>query len=38
MPVAGTWIEQFQLSGTWTVQVFLDAETTPRATRAFILQ
>jgi hypothetical protein len=38
MPIAGTWIQQFAMTGTWTVKVFLDAEANARATKAFVLQ
>lgn len=38
MPVAGTWIQQFAMSGTWTVRVFLDDEQVSRATKTFVLQ
>ncbi len=38
MPVAGTWIQQFSMTGTWSVRVFLDAEQVSRATQTFLLQ
>jgi hypothetical protein len=38
MPVAGTWIEQYAMTGAWTVKVFMDAETAPRATQTITLQ
>jgi predicted small secreted protein len=38
MPVAGTWIQQYAMSGGWTVRVFLDSEQVSRAVAAFVLQ
>ncbi len=38
MPIAGTWIQQFQMTGAWKVRVFLDAEAAARATATFTLQ
>ncbi|GEM_PF-2802793 len=38
MPVVGTWIQQFQMSGEWKVIVFLDAEQVSRASKTFVLQ
>jgi hypothetical protein len=38
MPVAGTFIEQYSMSGTWKVKVFLDNGSTPTTTAAFVLQ
>lgn len=38
MPVAGTWIQMFAMTGTWTVRVFLDSETVSRASQTFSLQ
>ena len=38
MPVAGTWIEQFQIKGTWTLKVYLSDEDAPRAQQTFLLQ
>ncbi len=38
LPVAGTMIQQYAMTGSWTVKVFLDAEATPRATKVFTLQ
>lgn len=37
VPVAGTWITEYQLYGTWTVNVYLDGNTTPVATTHFTL-
>lgn len=38
MPVSGTWIQQFAMTGSWSVRVFLDSEANSRATAAFVLQ
>ncbi len=38
MPVVGTWIQQFSMSGDWQVRVFLDAEQVSRASKTFVLQ
>lgn len=38
MPIAGTWIQQFNMTGTWKVRVILDSETNSRATASFVLQ
>lgn len=38
MPVAGTFIQQYGMTGGWSVRVSLDAETAPRASAAFTLQ
>lgn len=38
MPVAGTWIQQFAMTGAWSVRVFLDAESVSRAAQTFVLQ
>lgn len=38
LPVAGTWIQQYQMVGTWSVKVKLDADTTPRASVTFKLR
>ena len=37
IPVAGTWITEFSLEGTWTVNVYLDESVTPVATASFTL-
>ena len=38
MPVAGTWIEQFQIQGMWTLKVYISDEDAPRAQQTFLLQ
>jgi hypothetical protein len=38
MPVAGTWIQQFAMAGSWSVNVYLDGEQSSRASRTFILE
>lgn len=38
MPVSGTWIQQFAMTGTWRVRVFLDSEANSRASASFVLQ
>jgi len=35
--VGGTWITEYQLFGNWTVNVYLDDDTTPVATGSFVL-
>jgi hypothetical protein len=37
VPMAGTWITEFQIFGEWTVNVYLDGGTTPVATTHFTL-
>ena len=37
VPVAGTWITEFSLEGTWEVNVYLDNAVTPVATASFTL-
>ena len=37
VPVAVTWITEYQLFGEWTVNVYLDGNTTPVATTNFTL-
>ena len=37
VPVAGTWITEYQLFGEWTVNVYLDGGTTPVASTNFTL-
>jgi hypothetical protein len=37
VPVSGTWITQHSLFGTWRVEVYLDADSTPVATTGFVL-
>ena len=37
LPVAGTWITEFSLEGTWKVKVYLDEAVTPLATATFTL-
>jgi hypothetical protein len=37
VPVAGTWIQQYNLTGAWTAQVFLDGASAPSATVTFTL-
>ena len=37
VPVAGTWITEYQIFGTWTVNVYLDGDFTPVATTHFTL-
>lgn len=37
VPVAGTWITEFQIFGQWTVNVYLDRDFTPVATTHFTL-
>ena len=37
VPVAGTWITEYQLFGEWTVNVYLDGATSPVATTHFTL-
>jgi hypothetical protein len=37
MPVAGTAIQNYGLSGTWTVAVFLDSATKPMTSQSFTL-
>jgi len=37
MPVAGTWIQQYALTGTWSVLVFVDAASSPAGQAAFEL-
>ena len=38
LPVAGTWVEQYSMSGTWQVQVYLDDASDPAASTTFVLQ
>ena len=37
MPVGGTWITQHELAGAWRVQVYLNRDSSPVATRGFRL-
>jgi hypothetical protein len=36
-PVGGTWISDRSLTGTWTVEIYLDAATQPNGTLSFEL-
>jgi hypothetical protein len=38
LPVAGTWIEQFQLGGEWSAEAYVDSAMTADATVAFTLE
>ena len=38
LPVAGTWIQQFQMTGVWRVEVWLDQDTSPTDTFAFTME
>jgi hypothetical protein len=38
LPVAGTWIEQYQLSGTWTAEAYVNNSTSANASLAFTLE
>ncbi len=38
LPVAGTWIEQYSMTGNWEVKVFVDDAADAAATSTFLLQ
>lgn len=38
MPIAGTWIQTFAMTGTWQVKVFVDGAPTPSGTAGFTLR
>lgn len=38
MPVAGTMIEMYGLSGTWSVAIYVDGASTPTASASFLLE
>jgi hypothetical protein len=38
LPIAGTWVEQYSMTGTWTVRVYLDDANDPVSTSTFLLQ
>ncbi|MBK7864158.1 MAG: hypothetical protein IPJ65_37295 [Archangiaceae bacterium] len=38
MPISGTWIQQFSMTGTWTVKVFVDDAPNPAGSARFLLR
>ena len=38
LPIAGTWIAQYAITGSWEVRVFLDDASEPAGTATFVLQ